>query len=158
MADHRWPAKPREVEAMAVALAQALGAPLSGKPGLSSDQHKAVQAIAKDVSANRGQSLFVAGRWQSAVVHAITHWLNVQFGSVGKTVRYGQPVEARAEKQTESIKALTSQMAAGQVETLLVLGGNPAFDAPADLGFGKALAKVKNKIHCGLYIDETAAL
>ena len=45
----------------------------------------------------------------------------------------------------------------GQVSTLVILGGNPVYTAPADLQFGAALAKVANSIHLGLDEDETAA-
>ena len=48
-------------------------------------------------------------------------------------------------------------MTGGQVATLIILGGNPAYSAPADLQFGAALAKVANSIHLGAYDDETAA-
>ena len=49
-------------------------------------------------------------------------------------------------------------MDAGDVQTLLVLDANPAYDAPVDLPFGQALTKVKQRIHLGLYRDETAQL
>ena len=45
----------------------------------------------------------------------------------------------------------------GAVETLLILGGNPVYDAPADLNFLDALKKVKLRAHLGLYSNETAA-
>jgi Fe-S-cluster-containing dehydrogenase component len=51
---------------------------------------------------------------------------------------------------------LISEINAGNVETLLIIGGNPVYDAPADLGFAGALAKVPNSIHIDLYANETA--
>ena len=42
-------------------------------------------------------------------------------------------------------------MTSGAVETLLILGGNPVYDAPADLNFLVALKKVKLRAHVGLY-------
>ena len=47
-------------------------------------------------------------------------------------------------------------MNAGKVDVLLILGGNPVFTAPADLNFAEALDKVANRVHLGLYYDETA--
>ncbi len=47
-------------------------------------------------------------------------------------------------------------MKAGRVDTLLILGGNPAFDAPPDLGFVEALQKVAFRARLGLYDDETS--
>ena len=42
--------------------------------------------------------------------------------------------------------------------TLLILGGNPAFNAPADLDFADALQKVKASAHLSLHDDETSRL
>ena len=52
---------------------------------------------------------------------------------------------------------LVKDMRGGAVETLLMLGGNPVYDAPADLNFLDALKKVKLRAHVGLYSNETAA-
>ncbi len=49
-------------------------------------------------------------------------------------------------------------MKSGAVDALLVLGGNPAFNAPADLGFAEALQKVKASAHLALHDDETSRL
>jgi molybdopterin-containing oxidoreductase family iron-sulfur binding subunit len=49
-------------------------------------------------------------------------------------------------------------MAGGEVQTLLILGGNPAYTAPSDLGFAELLAKVPNSIHLSLHDDETSRL
>src|ERR1041385_8092928 len=38
-----------------------------------------------------------------------------------------------------------------------MLGGNPVYDAPADLNFLDALKKIKFRAHVGLYSNETAA-
>jgi molybdopterin-containing oxidoreductase family iron-sulfur binding subunit len=56
------------------------------------------------------------------------------------------------------LRALVEAMRAGRVDTLLVLGGNPVYDAPADLKFASALQRVPHLLHAGLYHDETGAL
>jgi len=43
------------------------------------------------------------------------------------------------------------------VDALFILGGNPAYDAPADFDFAGQLARVKRSIHLGLELDETGA-
>ena len=48
-------------------------------------------------------------------------------------------------------------MKAGAVQTLVVLGGNPVFDAPADLDFASAMAKVPHSIALGHTVDETSS-
>src|SRR5262249_47623401 len=52
---------------------------------------------------------------------------------------------------------LVREMESGQVEVLLILGGNPVFNAPADLSFQEHLPKVKTVVHLGLEADETSA-
>ena len=47
-------------------------------------------------------------------------------------------------------------MKAGAIKTLVVLGGNPVFDAPADLDFASAMAKVPQSIALGHTVDETS--
>ncbi len=51
-------------------------------------------------------------------------------------------------------------MRGGKVDMLIILGGNPAYDAPADLGFADALknTNIPLRVHLGLHQDETAEL
>jgi len=56
-----------------------------------------------------------------------------------------------------SLAALAGDMAAGAVSHLLILGGNPGYDAPADLEFAGLMRRVPVSIHIGLHQDETAA-
>ena len=93
-------------------------------------------------------------------VHALAHLINHALGNVGKTVEFIARVDAGPADQIGSLRELVRDMNAGLVETLIILGGNPAYDAPADLDFAKVLAsdKIKLRIHLGLYDDETAQL
>ena len=45
--------------------------------------------------------------------------------------------------QHASLTELSTAMDAGQVEVLVILGGNPVFTAPADVKFAETLAKVR---------------
>jgi molybdopterin-containing oxidoreductase family iron-sulfur binding subunit len=49
-------------------------------------------------------------------------------------------------------------MSAGNVDTLLIIGGNPAFNAPPDLNFADAMSKVRLRIRLGSHADETSLL
>ena len=57
----------------------------------------------------------------------------------------------------QSIRELTAAMAAGQVDTLLVIGGNPVYTAPADLQFAEQMDKVRLRVHLSLHANETSA-
>ena len=61
-----------------------------------------------------------------------------------------------AELLDKGLKELVADMAAGKVNTLLVVGGNPVFNAPADLKLADELAKVPKKIRLGLFHDHTS--
>src|SRR4029077_9360494 len=60
----------------------------------------------------------------------------------------------------DSLKELISDMQAGRVEMLVILGGNPAYDGHADFGLKDGLKNrnVPLRIHLGLHNDETAEL
>jgi MoCo/4Fe-4S cofactor protein with predicted Tat translocation signal len=107
---------------------------------------------------NKGSALFLVGDHQPPSLHALAHQLNQKY--VGKTVFYSDPVDANPIDQTESLKDLVADMQAGKVDLLIVLGGNPVYDAPADLNFADVLksGKVPVRVHHGLYQDETAEL
>lgn len=69
---------------------------------------------------------------------------------------YSDSVEVEPVDQIESLRQLNSDMNAGQVELLLILGGNPVYNAPADFTFAQGLQKVKNSIHASLHFNETS--
>ena len=76
----------------------------------------------------------MVGDRQPAAVHAAVCALNTSLGNTGKTVSYFETRDA-ALPSVSSLASLVSAMKAGTVQTLVVLGGNPVFDAPADLDF-----------------------
>jgi MoCo/4Fe-4S cofactor protein with predicted Tat translocation signal len=135
MADHRFRMRTSEVEAFAA---------------------KLPDAVMKDLQANRGAGIVIAGEHQSPRVHAMAHALNAQLGNAGNTVIYTDAVEANPVDEIASLTELVNDMRSGAVDFLLIVSGNPVYDAPADLNFLDALKKVKTRAHVGLYVDETA--
>ena len=71
----------------------------------------------------------MAGERQPAAVHAAVCALNTYLGNTGKTVSYYETKDA-ALPSVSSLASLVSAMKAGTIKTLVVLGGNPVFDAP----------------------------
>jgi len=159
LADHRLRLESRQIAPFLAALAARLAAPGAatvsgaGVPGVDA---RWVDAVAKDLLANRGKSLVVAGDRQPASVHAAVCALNSHLGNTGRTVSYYETKDA-ALPSVSSLASLVSAMKAGSIQTLVVLGGNPVFDAPADLDFTSALAKVPHSIAVGHAVDETSA-
>jgi MoCo/4Fe-4S cofactor protein with predicted Tat translocation signal len=166
-ADHRLVLRAGEIEGFARELAGFVGAGPGGAPpapGASvpgpgaQDIQKWVAAVAKDLQAHRGTSLVVAGDYQPAAVHAAAHAMNQALGNIGATVTYGAAIEVMPADQAASLNDLVRAIDAGQVEVLVILGGNPVFTAPADLRFAEKLSKVALNVYHGLYVDETANL
>jgi molybdopterin-containing oxidoreductase family iron-sulfur binding subunit len=157
-ADHRLRMKGSDVKQFALDLAAALGA----MPGLNvvnngggDKRAKVLAALVKDLKSAGPNALVTAGPRQPASVQAIASLINQALGST--CVTYSKPVIDKSNSGIEALKTLTGEMSSGQVSTLLILGGNPSYTAPADLQFNVALSKVQNSIHLGLEEDETAA-
>jgi len=157
MADHRLRLESRQIAAFVAALAARVAggtAPPSGD--LTGVDPRWIDAVAKDLLANRGASVIVAGERQPAAVHAAVCALNTQLGNTGKTVSYFETRDA-ALPNAGALASLIGAINAGTIKTLVVLGGNPVFDAPADLDFAAAMAKVSQSIALGHNLDETSA-
>jgi MoCo/4Fe-4S cofactor protein with predicted Tat translocation signal len=161
-ADHRSPIRAGEMWEAAAALADlvVLRTGATGVHPPPPEALKFLEPIATDLSKHAGSSVVVSGDHQSPVVHAFVHEMNSLLGNVGKTVFYTDPVDANPVNQMDSIKDLVADMRTDKVDLLVILGGNPAYDAPADLDFANALknGKIPLRVHLGLYQNETAEL
>jgi MoCo/4Fe-4S cofactor protein with predicted Tat translocation signal len=155
MADHVVRLKPSGIEATARALLAAIS---SGSASGGEGASEWVTTVAKDLAANRGASVVVVGESQPPAVHALAHAMNAALGNIGKTVTFIDPVEAEPVNHIESLRSLVADMNAGAVQTLITIGGNPVYDAPADLNFLAAYNSnnVKLRIHHALYSNETS--
>jgi MoCo/4Fe-4S cofactor protein with predicted Tat translocation signal len=107
---------------------------------------------AKDLKANPGKSLVMAGYRLPLAAHLLVIAMNEALGAVNHTVEYHQ---AQPSKEG-TISELAAALNAGQVQTLVILGGNPAYNAPVDLEWPKAQAKAKTVVRLGYHADETS--
>lgn len=169
MADHRVILEPSRIEGFTFALLDKVIGLLGNDFHLSSaigDEARrfrnesypqdVLNAIANDLVNHRGAGVVVAGPRQSAAVHAAAQLLNVILGNVGETVGYILDAQPERPHHYEAIADLTRQIEGGAVETLVILGGNPAYDAPADLDFSEKLSQVSTSFHLSLYENETS--
>jgi molybdopterin-containing oxidoreductase family iron-sulfur binding subunit len=157
-ADHRLRMKGADVKQFAMDLAQALGAVtgLNVVNNAATDQRgKFLTALVKDLKAAGAEALVVAGPRQPASVQALAAVMNQSLGN--GCVTYSKPVMSTPETGIAGLRGLSNEISAGQVNTLVVLGGNPAYTAPVDLQFAMAMSKVANSIYLGSEEDETSA-
>ena len=149
--------RPSRVPEMLASLLRRLegggGADASGPPRAS----RFLKKLATDLkAAGKGRSLVTVGAGQPPEAHALCAAVNAQLGNLGTTVRVLE-LPAPEPVALDSLRALIAKLDAGEVDTLLVLDGNPVFDAPADLGLAAAIAKAGTVVRLGLYVDETSA-
>ena len=160
VADHRLALDSGSIEGLALALAARLGVEFRSDGSIPTYRDSAgwLGALAKDLKSARGSSVVIAGDQQAAAVHALAHAMNHALGNVGATVHYTDPIEADPVDQTSSIRQLVADMNAGEVEVLIIVSGNPVFDAPADLDFAGAMTRVGFRAQLSLFEDETSQL
>jgi molybdopterin-containing oxidoreductase family iron-sulfur binding subunit len=159
-ADHRLRLEPRLIEPFTRALAAALSVAVDGPAGeaLPEGARAWITPLAADLLANRGACVVAAGPEQPAAVHALAHAINAALGNLGQTVMLSEPVEAQPIDQLGSLRELAADMEAGRVEMLIVLGGNPVYDAPADFDFAAKLDRVAFRVHLSADHNETSEL
>lgn len=153
MAEHRLRSRVSEVKGVAMEIASALGALPEGLKVLQASDKKTkfIAQLVKDLKANQGKALVVAGPRQPAVVHALAHLMNQ---TLGAPVSFADAPAAG--DQLTAIRELASEISSGAAKTLVILGGNPAYNAPAELKFEDLIKRVPLSVHLGLDIDETA--
>jgi len=166
MADHRLRVKASEMGGVLLALIRAVVdrlpddnlitvlkacPPLPGSPDA-----RWIAACSQDLVANEGRTIVWAGASQPPHIHALTLALNRALGNLNATVEV--LYSGRQTKKTASISNLAQAIHDGKVRHLFLFGGNPAYDAPADLNFSSLLPQVPETCHLSLFANETSRL
>ena len=124
-------------------------------PSRTTIQLSWIKPLVADLKANANKSLVLAGSRQPAAVHHLALAINLALGNIGE----GKPL-ATVQTETKGLGTIAKFKAdidSGLVETLVMLTpSNPVYDAPSDLNFAGALAKLKTSIHLGERTDATA--
>jgi len=156
MADHRL----RLASSHLLAFAGALAAKVTGDQTFAAlaqgleVKPEWIAECANDLAAHKGESLVIAGAHLPAEVHAVAYAINAALGNLGRTVEF---VEA-APSGAASLTDLATAIRGGSVQTLVILGGNPAYNAPADLDWPALQKSVGAVVRFGYYVDETSVL
>jgi len=152
MADHRLRLATSQMGAFVVKLALELGLSLPADVRESADSLELdanwVAECAADLQALPGESLLIAGPHLPESVHALIMVINDRLNAPVDYVDVPAPAAG--------IEAVAARLAQG-VQTLVILGGNPVYDAPADLDFKALMAKADESIHLSYSYNETSA-
>jgi len=113
--------------------------------------------VANDMLQNRGKALAIPGASQPPLVHALALAINDALGERKKTHVLFPILDQDDPPSRQSIAELSKDIDA--VDSLVILGGNPAYDAPADLKFAEILAREGlTSIHLASHRNETSQL
>jgi molybdopterin-containing oxidoreductase family iron-sulfur binding subunit len=161
-ADHRLAVRPSQIAGL---LQQLSGGVISRRAGKGGGRvhipelplpRPILMALAAEFDGREGRSAILVGPQQPPNVHWLAHDLNQRLGNVGKTVTYTDEPDPARLPHLAALQELTTRMQAGEVDTLIIIGGNPVLNAPRDLPFGDALDKVGTSLHLSLYDNETS--
>ncbi|HEX8911449.1 MAG TPA: 4Fe-4S dicluster domain-containing protein, partial [Humisphaera sp.] len=158
VADERLPLTPDRVEPLARAIAAKLEVNGATAGALSDREQKFVDRAAADLKAAGKAGVVAVGPGAPVEAHALALMINRSLGAFGTTVTLHNDPAGDRPTHAAAIAELAKNIAANKVGTLLIIGGNPAYDAPADLDFAKAIASVGTTVRLGLYDDETSQL
>jgi MoCo/4Fe-4S cofactor protein with predicted Tat translocation signal len=155
MADHTWVVKPSELEG----IARSIAAGLMTQSTTARAALPWIEPLVRDLQQQKGGSIVLAGEGQPPIIHTLAHAMNNALGNVGKTVFYTDPLEVNPVDQRQSLRDLVTDIDAGRVDLLVIIGGNPVHNAPADLKlYFERLQKAKLRVHLSEYKDETSEL
>ena len=129
---------------------------LKSRGKLNGVNPKWLEEAAKDLvdRKEKGDALVLAGSHLPAEVHVLVYAINQALGANGETIEY---VSLPA-NQSSDLADLVKLLEAGEVETLVFLGGNPVYATSSSMDWEKLTKKVPNKIRFGSRIDETSSL
>ncbi|MBV9937361.1 MAG: TAT-variant-translocated molybdopterin oxidoreductase, partial [Acidobacteriaceae bacterium] len=150
LADHHFPMESSKIPAIAYRLAKACGA---AAPDVTEAAPEWLSVVAQDLQASKGRCVIIPGEYQPESVHLAAYAANAALGNVGKTVKLLESVEPN---NTRSIEELTNDLNSGRIETLVILGSNPVYTAPASLNFVEAIRKARLVVRLGNFYDETS--
>ncbi len=111
-----------------------------------------LRVLTAELQANTGRAVVIAGRRQPPIVHALVARINEE---IKAPIDYYDVTDPDRPSHLESIAALAADLKARKVSALVILGGNPVYDAPVDLDFGTAMAGIPS-LHLSEYEDETS--
>lgn len=157
-ADVRLAVKPSTVQRSVAYVAHRLGLLSTAPAGLTESELVVLDTAIQDLTAAGASGLVVAGPAQPAATHQLVHAINERLGSVGRCVNYTAEPLAEAGASIAQIRELSELLQGNVLNTLVIVGGNPLYDAPADtpLNLESSEARPFTSIHLSLHDNETS--
>ncbi len=153
--DERRAMNPAAVSSVATYIAKVIAQvdmSIDGAPTLTQEQFDWADKLVTDLQHAGKHGLVLAGASQPASVHYLAALINEKLGALGTTVSY----RSGNFGSNASIKDLAKAIQNKSIEGVIILGGNPAFDAPSDLNMASAIKGLPFSIHLSHTEDETS--
>lgn len=115
-----------------------------------------VKKAAKDLLANKGESLVISGT-NSLNIQLIVNAINNALGNYGTTLSLNKPMNLRQGNQ-QAMEKLVKEMNAGKIEGLFTYNVNPAYDYFESKAFTDGMKKVNLSVSFAETKDETASI
>ncbi len=154
-AERRLVVSTGRIAELIVALERMIGGETGDIARLDADERQWLERAAAAIHSRPTNSLVTIGANHPPPVQALALRLNSKLKSTA--VQFTAPIAASAEDGAVSLVQLAGDMAAGDVQTLLMLDANPFYAAPGELGWSEAADKVPLLVHAGDHYDESAA-
>jgi MoCo/4Fe-4S cofactor protein with predicted Tat translocation signal len=168
-ADSRLPVRSSQIGAFLVELDKAVSGLLAGQsPSKAVEGEKPldevtiveqlerfVAAMAEDLVKHQGAGLVSVGAHQPLDVQLLALRLNQKLGNLGKTIKFVADRSEVSGIAPVGLQELVGRLGSS-VDTVWVLGDNPAYTAPASCGLVKALSDLKHVVYLADFEDETA--
>ncbi|MFN0007837.1 MAG: TAT-variant-translocated molybdopterin oxidoreductase [Planctomycetota bacterium] len=155
MADHRLALRPTEIVDFSRMLASRIESRESIKDP-ATRLERWIEVVAEDLQRHGGSSLVLAGNHLPRAALDAADSVNQRLENHRQAIAYSRRREG--DLASESIDSLVADMNGGRVETLVILGGNPVYNAPADLEFSRAIGQVGFRVHLSTCEDESSDL
>jgi molybdopterin-containing oxidoreductase family iron-sulfur binding subunit len=156
-ADERSPMNPAAVTSIATYIAKEIAKvdiAIDGTVSLTAEQQIWADKLVSDLNHAGKHGLVLAGPSQPASVHYLVARINEELGALGTTISYRSLNNVGGVNAT--IEEFSKAMEEGSVQGVIVIGGNPAFDAPADLNMAASIKALPLSIHLSHNEDETS--
>lgn len=156
-ADYRIPVKPSQ-EGLAIAALYNEVAKLTGNATINTSKVEIahIAKAAKDLVANKGKSLVVAGA-NDTDIQMLVNGINSMLNNYGTTLSLTQYSNARKGDDT-SFSKFVKEANAGTIKAVIIYNANPAYDSGMADEFKTALEKISLSVSTTDRKDETTSL
>lgn len=157
-ADHKISVRFPDVESVARAIAEQVGVSGAGADAARTGAlpQEWLSAVVADLKAHGSEAIVTVGDTQPAVVHALAHAINGALGSVQNGVVQYVPASDSADLVPGNLGELVADMNDGKVSLLIMFGGNPVYNSPADVDFSAAMQHVELRVHLTDRVNDTS--